>query len=112
MQAQKQAILEGTATHLLTDKLVWHCSPVPNNNHQQRQKEEQERRKPPTAWMALASTALTKMAVVPLSMMAVVASSVTACPPTLAPLSATVQYLHTARHSPLKHPETASCSAF
>ncbi len=53
-----------------------------------------------TAWMAAASVALTRMAVVPLSMMAVVACSTTDRPFTLAPVSDTVQYLRpTSRHT-------------
>ena len=46
-----------------------------------------------TEWMTAASAALTRMAVVPLSRMAVVACSATDRPLTLAPSNVTVQYL-------------------
>ena len=49
-----------------------------------------------TWWMAAASAALTRIAVVPLSMMAVVAPRDIVRPLTRAPSSVTVQYLHTA----------------
>ena len=52
-----------------------------------------DRQQAHTAWMAAASVALTRMAVVPLSMIAVVAAIDTHRPFTFAPLSATFQYL-------------------
>ena len=60
----------------------------------------------PTAWIAAASSGPTRMAVVPLSRMAVVAPSATFCPLTCAPSSATVQYLRATQacnFNPLPH---------
>ena len=57
-----------------------------------------------TEWMTAASAALTRMAVVPLSRMAVVACSATDRPLTLAPSNVTVQYLQTkAPHHIMPH---------
>jgi hypothetical protein len=49
-----------------------------------------------TLWMAAASSAPSRQALVPLSMTTCVACTVTSTPLTCTPLSPTVQYLHTA----------------